>query len=318
MRRPVDDLNLKPTSQGKIVMAVQSPDTPRNRGDEDAPHYSSTLPSEDARTVLLNQISWGAVFAGVVVSLAAQLILNMLGVGIGASTIDPLDGGSPSAQSLGIGAGLWWTVSGIIAAFVGGHVAGRLAGKPRESTTAWHGLVAWAMATLIVFYLLTTALGGVIGGAYRTVAGAVGGAAQAAGPVIDRLDPFAQIERAMRSTSGGDQAALDAAVAAMQAAVTGDEAQAQAARERSAEAISRARNIPIEQARKQVQSYEQQYRQRAGEAKQQATEVADAAAAAVTRGALFGALALILGAVAGWFGGRSGKVEPTLTSPRIR
>ena len=157
-------------------MAVQSnPDTPRNRGDEDAPHFSPTLPSEDARTVLINQISWGAVFAGVVVSLAVQLILNMLGVGVGASTIDPLAGENPSVKGFSIGAGLWWTVSGIIAAFAGGHVAGRLAGKPRESTTSWHGLVAWAMATLVVFYLLTTALGGLVGGAYRTVAGAMGG-----------------------------------------------------------------------------------------------------------------------------------------------
>jgi hypothetical protein len=308
-------------------MAVQSnPDTPRNRGNEDAPHFSPTLPSEDARTVLINQISWGAVFAGVVVSLAVQLILNMLGVGVGASTIDPLAGENPSVKGFSIGAGLWWTVSGIIAAFVGGHVAGRLAGKPRESTTSWHGLVAWAMATLVVFYLLTTALGGLVGGAYITVAGAMGGMAQAAGgalqaavPSLDRADPFAQIEQAMRSASGGDQAALrDAAVAAMRAAVTGDESQAQAARERAAEAIARAQNIPVDQARTQVQNYEQQYRQRINEVKQQATETADATADAVSRGALFGAIALILGAVAGWFGGRSGTVAPTLTSARLR
>lgn len=301
-------------------MVVQSnPETPRNRGDEDAPHFTPTLPSEDARTVLLNQISWGAVFAGVVISLAVQLILNMLGVGVGASTIDPLDGANPSAKGFGIGAGLWWTVSGIIAAFAGGHVAGRLAGKPRESTTAWHGLVAWAMATLVVFYLLTTALGGLVGGAYRTVANAVGGASEAAGPVLSRLaDPFAEIEQAMRSASQGDRAALDAAVTAVQAVVTGDESKAEAAREQAAQAIARTRNIPIEEARKQVQYYEQQYRQRLDEAKQQATEMADATARAVSRGALFGALALILGAVAGWFGGRSGKVEPTLTSARMR
>ena len=34
---------------------------------------------------------------------------------------------------------------------------------------------------------------------------------------------------------------------------------------------------------------------------------------AVSRGALFGSLALILGAIAGWFGGRTGTVYPTLT-----
>ena len=41
--------------------------------------------------------------------------------------------------------------------------------------------------------------------------------------------------------------------------------------------------------------------------------VADMAATVVSRGALFGFLALVLGALAGWFGGRSGEVKPTLT-----
>lgn len=309
-------------------MAVQShPDTPRNRGVEDAPHYSPVLPSEDARTVLINQVSWGAVFAGVVVSLALQLILNLLGVGVGASTIDPLAGDNPSAKSFSIGAGVWWTVSGVIAAFVGGHVAGRLAGKPRESTTSWHGLVAWAMATLVVFYLITTAVGGLIGGAYRTVVGAMGsvteaagGAAKAAVPVLDGMaDPFAQIERDLRSAVGGDtEAARSAAAAAVRAALTSDPALAQVARERAAEAIAAARNIPIAEARTQVQNYERQYRERIDAAKAKATEAADATADAFSKGALFGALALIVGAIAAWFGGRTGTVRPTLTGSQLR
>lgn len=289
----------------------------------DTLHYSSAYPSEVARTVLINQVAWGAVFAGVVISLAVQVILNMLGVGLGASTIDPLGGDNPSASSFGMGAAIWWTVSGIIAAFVGGHVAGRLAGTPRQSTTAWHGLVAWAMATLVVIYLLSTAVGGLIGGAYKTVAGAMGGmaqiaggAAKTAGPILERVgDPFGQIERDMRSSSGGDQSvSRDAAVAAMRAAVTGDAAHAQAALDRAAEAMASAQKIPLEQARIKAQAYEQQYRQTIDQAKQKAAETADATARAVSRGALFGALALILGAVAGWFGGRTGTVEPTLTA----
>ena len=68
------------------------PDTPRNRGDHDAPHMSPVTPAEDARTIMLNKISWGAVLAGVVVALVTQLILNMLGIGIGAATLDPAAG----------------------------------------------------------------------------------------------------------------------------------------------------------------------------------------------------------------------------------
>jgi hypothetical protein len=46
----------------------------------------------------------GAVFAGVAVALATQLLLNLLGISVGAATLNPVEGGSPSATSLSIGA----------------------------------------------------------------------------------------------------------------------------------------------------------------------------------------------------------------------
>jgi hypothetical protein len=309
---------------------VHQPDTPRNRGDYDAPHMSPVTPAEDARSIMLNKISWGAVLAGVVVALVTQLILNLLGIGIGAATLDPGAGSAenPSASSFSIGAGIWFALSGILASLAGGYAAGRLAGKPKESTAGWHGLTAWALTTLVIFYLLTSTVGGILGGAYRTVTGALGNvastvgataqtAAQVAAPNLSRVtDPFAGIEQSLRSATGGnDPAALrDAAVAAVRAAVIGNQQQAQEARERAAQAIARAQNIPVEQARAQVQQYEQQYRQAVDQARQQATEAADAAATAVSRGALFGSLGLLLGAIAAWFGGRAGAVEPTITA----
>jgi hypothetical protein len=309
---------------------VHHPDTPRNRGDYNAPHMSPVTPAEDARTIMLNRVSWGAVLAGVVVALVTQLILNLLGIGIGAATLDPGAGAAenPSATSFSIGAGLWFALSGIIAALAGGYTAGRLAGRPQESTAGWHGLTTWALTTLVVFYLLTSTVGGILGGAYRTISSALGNVAQAVGstaqtaaqvaaPNLARVtDPFSDIEQSVRGATGGnDPAALrDAAVAAVRAAVTGDQQKAQEARERAAQAIARAQDIPIEQARTQVQQYEQQYRQAADEAKRQATEVADATAKAVSRGALFGSISLLLGALAGWFGGRMGAVKPTITA----
>ena len=159
---------------------VHRPDTPRNRGDDDAPHMSPVTPAEDARTILINKVSWGAVLAGVVVALVTQLILNMLGIGIGAATLDPGAGAgeNPSAASFSIGAGIWFALSGILASLAGGYAAGRLAGKPKESTAGWHGLTAWALTTLVIFYLLTSAVGGILGGAYRTMTSALGNVAR--------------------------------------------------------------------------------------------------------------------------------------------
>ena len=309
------------------MVDVHHPNTPRNRGDYDAPHMSATTPAEDARTILLNRVSWSAVLAGVVVALVTQLILNLIGIGIGASTLDPTGGAAenPTATGFSIGAGIWWAVSGILASLAGGYAAGRLAGRPQESTAAWHGLTAWAFTTLLIFYLLTSTVGGIIGGAYRTVANAAGNIATTAGSAAQTAaaqatDPFASIERGVRDATGGnDPAALrDTAVAAMRAVLTGDQNQAQQARDRAAQALAQAQNIPIEQARTQVQQYEQQYRQAVETTRREAAEAADVAASAVATGALFGAIALILGAIAAWFGGRMGAVEPTWTRPFAR
>ena len=303
-----------------------TPDTPRNRGSSDAPHVSPVTPAEDVRSIMINSVSWGAVFAGVAISLVLQLILNMIGIGIGASTLDVGAGSAdnPTAAGLSIGAGVWWTVSGIIAALAGGYVAGRLSGRPKESTAGWHGVTTWALATLIVFYLLTSALGSVIGGAFNTVTAAASGIAQTAGAATQatataasgEADPFAGIASAITGALGAGTTAEagDAATAAVRALVTGDPAEAEAAREEAAQTIATAQGIPIEEARTQVEGYEAQYRETATNVQETATEVADTATTAVSSGALLASLALILGGIAGWLGGRWGAVVPTVTS----
>jgi hypothetical protein len=314
---------------------VHEPDTSRIRGDRAAPHIrdapdiSPATMAEDAHTTMLSRISWGAVLAGVVVALVTQILLNLLGIGIGAATLDPTVGDNPSATSFSIGAGIWFALSTILAALAGGYTAGRLAGIPRESTAGWHGLTAWALTTLVIFYLLGSTVGGLLGGAYRGITNALGNVSSAVGSTAETAaqiavmriaDPFSPIEESIRTAiPGNDPATLrDAAIAAVRAVVTGDPQQAAEARERAAQVIVRAQNISVEDARTQVQQYAQQYRQAADHAKQQVTQAADAAAKTVSRAALFGAISLLLGGLAGWFGGRMGAVEPTLTAGRRR
>jgi hypothetical protein len=110
--------------------------------------------SDDAHTILLNKVSWGAIFAGVVVALVTQVLLTMLGAGIGIATLDPGTGDNPAPSSFSIAAGIWYTLSGIVAAFVGGYVAARMSGKTLPTTGAFHGLTTWALTTLLVLYSL--------------------------------------------------------------------------------------------------------------------------------------------------------------------
>ncbi len=294
--------------------------------DLDDMNLSPVSPADDARTILVNNVSWGGVLAGVVAGLVTQLILNLVGIGIGASTLNPMTGDNPSAGNFSIGAGVWWALSGIVAAFVGGYIASRLSGRPKSSTGGWHGLISWALTTLVIFYLLTTAVGGVIGGAFNTVSGAIGGVghavssvAQTAVPALTQgTDPVGAMQQAL-SSPANDPADMKAATASLaKALVSGDDAQVADAREKVAQAMSKQQNIPIDQARARVSAYETQVRDKAAQAKQQAAEAADTAAKSVSRGALLGSLALILGAIAAWFGGKAGTVDPTVTAQFIR
>jgi hypothetical protein len=142
----------------------------------------------------LRRISWGAVIAGVVLALVVQLLLGMLGLGIGMSTVDPTAGDTPSAQAFGVGAAVWWVVTSLIALFIGGWVACHLAGVPQRLDGTLHGLLAWAVTTLLTLYLLTTAVGNVLSGTFGVLGSVASGAGQAIGAVAPRAGEALQRE----------------------------------------------------------------------------------------------------------------------------
>lgn len=133
------------------------------------------------------RISWGAVFAGAVLALAIQLLLSLLGLGIGLSTINPVTESGNPAEGLGMGAGFWWFFSGLASLYCGGWVAGRLSGIPRVTDSTLHGLLTWGLTTLVTFYLVTTSLGTLMSGA----AGMLGKGLAAAGHGVAAVAPQA-------------------------------------------------------------------------------------------------------------------------------
>jgi len=278
----------------------------------------------DTRAVLLHQVSWGAIFAGAAIALVAQAVINLIGVGVGLASVGVNASDNPAASTVSAGAGIWFVVSGIVASLIGGLISGRLSGKPIPGTAGLHGLVSWSVTTLVVLYLLTSAASGIVGGTLSTVSGALGGAgslvggtvqtaAQAAAPSLSKIsNPLDGIEQKVREQAAGQdpQAARDAAVAAIKALFTGDATQKQQAESRAADALAKAQNIPVDQARQQVQDYEKQYDQAVATAKQKGEAAAIAAKSAATQGAFYAAIALVLGALAAFLGGRFGAPKP--------
>ncbi len=131
-----------------------------------------------------SRIHWGAIIAGALLAVAIAFALNLLGLGIGLSTIDPATESRPFS-GLGVGATIWYVISTLLALFAGGYVAGRLAGFPKQSTAGLHGVLAWALFTLLSLYMLNSAVGrvfNVVGSTLSTVATTAGSAAGAVVP----------------------------------------------------------------------------------------------------------------------------------------
>ncbi|WP_229310993.1 hypothetical protein [Larkinella soli] len=114
------------------------------------------------------------------------MLLTLLGIGIGLGTIDPLEEQNPAA-GLGTGTAIWYILSSLLSLFLGGWVAGRLAGTPRTFDGVIHGVLTWCLVTLLTIYFLTTTIGSIIGGAGRLVGRVVrtaGSAVSSAAPGI--------------------------------------------------------------------------------------------------------------------------------------
>ena len=132
-----------------------------------------------AGAALLNNISWGAIIAGVVVSLVVMLVLNLLGIGIGLASINPVTEQAPFS-GVGTGAIIWWVISNLIAIFAGGYTAARLSGVPIPVIGVFHGILSWCLYTLVSFWLLTTTVGSIVSG----VGSVVSQTLSAAGSVV--------------------------------------------------------------------------------------------------------------------------------------
>ena len=120
--------------------------------------------------------SWGAIFGGIIVALALQLLFTTLAAGIGLGSVNTNGGTTPDLGNLGMSAGVWWLVSSMIALAFGGYVAARLAGLASRWDGALHGLITWGIATLLIFYLLTSAVSGIVGSAFSLAGNVVSAA----------------------------------------------------------------------------------------------------------------------------------------------
>src|SRR5690242_15146459 len=100
------------------------------------------VPYEDVSQVC-SQISWGALFGGMVVALAVYLILTLLFLGIGVS----LNEHAIRSNAFGIAAVVAAVVTVVVAMFLGGWVTTQLTAGETHREAVIHGILCWAAFT---------------------------------------------------------------------------------------------------------------------------------------------------------------------------
>lgn len=154
---------------------------PRERG------YAVADGPADTASSMTSAVSWGAIAAGAAGGAALSLILLILGVGLGLSSVSPWSFEGISAASFGVSTIVWLTLTSLLSSAVGGYLAGRLRTKWLNTHTdevyfrdSAHGFLAWAVASLATAALLTSAIGSILSGGIQAGASVVGGVANTA------------------------------------------------------------------------------------------------------------------------------------------
>jgi hypothetical protein len=137
------------------------------------------------------------------------MMLTLLGLAIGASSIDLRE--SQEMTGIPLGTGIWTGISMLISAFVGGYVAARLAGAYNRIDGFYHGATVWGVNWLVFAWLTTTALSFMIGGVFSTLGTALQSVSQGVGTAASKIvgntninlsidDIRKQVESVLRAT----------------------------------------------------------------------------------------------------------------------
>lgn len=101
------------------------------------------------------RVSWGGVWAGVLVALGTMLVLSTLGMAVGFSA----DARNVDPQAIGMGAVVWSRVSLLIALFLAGMAAARMSMVWDRPTALAQGALVWVVSLIAGQLLSVTGIG---------------------------------------------------------------------------------------------------------------------------------------------------------------
>jgi hypothetical protein len=163
-----------------------------------------------------DRVHWGPIVAGLLTALTTLLLLSLIGLAVGLTTVNAgtaaAQGGPPA--DAGRNSAIWAAVSGIVAFLLGGYVAGRTAAVFSRGWGALNGALVFMLAVPLILWLAGQGLGTVLGslgnlsgalannpGATQAAQGAAG-QAQAAAQNVQPIDVARAAEGARNAAWG--------------------------------------------------------------------------------------------------------------------
>ena len=149
-------------------------------------------------------VEWASIFGGALAAFGVTIILMTLGPGLGLATTSPWSFTNPSPTTFGTAAAIWLVVTQWLSSAFGGYLAGRLRTKWVGIRTeevffrdTAHGLLAWALATLLIAVLVTLGSAATVG----VTAAAAASTPAAAPPTPEALEQARKVAVAFAFTT---------------------------------------------------------------------------------------------------------------------
>jgi hypothetical protein len=267
----------------------------------------------------IGRVSWPAIFAGTLIMLIVLMLLSLLGLGIGLGSINPAEETHPM-QGLGTGTLIWWVISNLIAVFIGAFACAHLTNVRYKYSGIFHGVLSWCLYTLISFWLMTTAVGGIIsgvGGAVSKSISGIGLGLSKAGSMAGQVDtnPLKQmLQGALHQDRGGNDSIkpfdVDIMAVVQDVFIRDGKFRTDVSRQEVERSIARNSTLSqadVQRATDTIMSKYQNFQQRLPEIKQKAEVTAQKTADVASKAAIWSFIALLLGLITAGFGGRSGE-----------
>jgi len=252
---------------------------------------TDVIPEESSQSAT----SWGAIAAGGIVSAAFTLFLVELVAGLGLVMVSPWSNQGASASTLSVAGGIGLILMAVMAsALIAGRLRTRWVGIKTDEVyfrdTA-HGLLAWAVGTIILATVLASAAGTIVSGVTQ-------GAASNPALVPDRnsyyVDSLFRSDRPAAANQAANEQANAEASRLFARAATGGEFTAND-RTRLAQLVAARTGLSQQEAEQRVDQVITQAKNAADQARKAAAKLAFWMAASLLAGALAASLAAIEG-----------------------